>query len=104
MDSANIPPWIGALEEEDLQFIQRFVLASGSLKALAAVYGVSYPTLRTRLDRLIAKISAVDDPALLDPFRRAVQLMVAEGQLAPEQARRLLKAHKESLINPECSR
>src|SRR5262249_19886348 len=45
-----IPDWLAALEEEDWQFLRRFVLASGSLKDLAAEYGVSYPTIRARLD------------------------------------------------------
>lgn len=101
MEAKASPPWITALEEEDLQFVRRFVLASGSLKALAAEYGVSYPTLRNRLDRLIARISAVEDPALNDPFRRTIQLLLADGQIGPEQARRLLSAHKESLETRE---
>ena len=101
MEANNVPAWIGGLDEEDLHFIRRFVLASGSLKALAAEYGVSYPTLRIRLDRLIAKIVTAEDPALEDPFRRTMQLMLADGQLGAEQARRLLKAHKESLVSKE---
>lgn len=103
MEMNAVPNWVGELEEEDLQFIRRFVLASGSLKALAAEYDVSYPTLRIRLDRLIAKIAATEDPALDNPFRRAVRLMVADGQIGPEQARRLMNAHKECLNNMEKS-
>jgi hypothetical protein len=49
--------WLDFLEEEDLAFIKRFILVSGSLKDLASAYGVSYPTLRLRLDRLIQKIN-----------------------------------------------
>ena len=52
----RIPEWILQLEEEDLAFIKKFVLASGSLKEMAGVYGVSYPTVRLRLDKLIQKI------------------------------------------------
>ena len=52
------PLWWEALDEEDRQFLKRFVLSSGSLKALCDEYGVSYPTLRARLDRLIAKVKA----------------------------------------------
>ena len=43
------PDWMKALGEEDWQFLKRFLLSSGSLKALAVEYGVSYPTLRNRL-------------------------------------------------------
>ena len=49
------PPWIADLDEQDLTFVKRFLLASGSLKEVAAQYGVSYPTVRLRLDRLIQK-------------------------------------------------
>ena len=49
----NIPIWLADLEDEDAAFIKKFVLASGSLKEVAALYGVSYPTVRLRLDRLI---------------------------------------------------
>ena len=101
MEENTVPVWVAMLDAEDLQFIRRFVLASGSLKALAAEYGVSYPTLRIRLDRLIAKIAAAEDPALEDTFLRTVQLMLADGQISPEQARHLIKAHKESLAQKE---
>ncbi len=53
--------WIQRLSEEDRAFVKRFILASGSLKELAAAYGISYPTVRLRLDRLIAKIKVFED-------------------------------------------
>lgn len=52
----NIPNWILKLDDEDIVFLKQFVLASGSLKEIASVYGVTYPTVRLRLDRLIQKI------------------------------------------------
>ena len=57
----NLPPWIENLENEDLSFIKKFVLASGSLKEVAKEYGVSYPTVRLRLDKLIQKIIVADE-------------------------------------------
>ena len=42
----TLPPWMTDLEEEDWAFAKRFLLASGSLKEVAAQYGVSYPTVR----------------------------------------------------------
>lgn len=89
--------WLEALEEEDLQFLKRFVLASGSLKALGDQYEVSYPTVRARLDRLIAKIQAADDPKVTDAFQRRLQVLVADGQMAPAVARELWKAHRAAL-------
>lgn len=51
-----IPEWLMGLDDEDLAFLKRFVVASGSLKEVAAQYNVTYPTVRLRLDRLIEKI------------------------------------------------
>ena len=51
-----VPEWMRNLEEEDVVFLKKFVLASGSLKEIASQYGVTYPTVRLRLDRLIQKI------------------------------------------------
>lgn len=50
-----IPEWMVNLEEEDMAFIKKFLLASGSLKEVAKVYEVTYPTVRLRLDKLIQK-------------------------------------------------
>ena len=88
------PHWLEALDEEDLQFLKRFVLSSGSLKALCDEYGVSYPTVRARLDRLIAKVQAAEDPKVVDSFQRKLQVLVAEGKMSPTLARELWKAHR----------
>jgi hypothetical protein len=87
------------LGEEDWQFIKRFVLASGSLKELAAQYGISYPTVRLRLDRLIEKIGVLDNPKAKSAFHRKVQLMVADGRLDLATARTLIRAHEDSHAN-----
>ncbi len=89
------PAWWDVLDEEDLQFLKRFVLSSGSLKALCDEYGVSYPTLRARLDRLIAKVQAAEDPKLADSFQRKLHVLVADGKLPAALARELWKAHRE---------
>lgn len=47
---------LGQLPLEHQRFIEIFVLASGSLKEIAAQTGVSYPTVRARLDRIIADL------------------------------------------------
>ena len=51
----TVPEWMAGLEDEDVAFIKKFLLASGSLKEVAGLYGVTYPTVRLRLDRLIQK-------------------------------------------------
>lgn len=51
-------PALARLNSEDQQFALAFVLRSGSLKEMARLYGVSYPTVRNRLDELIARLGA----------------------------------------------
>ena len=57
MELDKIPQWMLALEEEDAAFLKNFLMKSGSLKDIAKLYGVSYPTVRLRLDKLIQKVS-----------------------------------------------
>ena len=90
----QVPPWLEVLDEEDQQFLKRFVLSSGSLKALCDEYEVSYPTLRARLDRLIAKVKAAEDPKAVDSFPRKLHVLVADGKMPASLARELWKAHR----------
>lgn len=50
-------PILARLPGEDQEFIVRLLEASGSLKELARAYGISYPTVRNRLDSLIDKVA-----------------------------------------------
>jgi hypothetical protein len=91
----SIPIWAQELGEDDWHFIRRFLLASGSLKDLAQQYGVSYPTIRARLDRLIEKVRILSDERPKSQFHRRLQVLVAEGKLDASLARVLLKAHED---------
>lgn len=86
--------WIHGLSDEDLAFIRRFVLASGSLKEMASTYNVSYPTIRLRLDRLIGKIELLTEDAVTSEFERALRLEVADGHLDLATMGRLLNAYQ----------
>lgn len=94
--AANIPVWFAELSDEDREFVRRFVLASGSLKDLAEKYGVSYPTIRVRLDRLIERVTAAEAAATVDPLERKVRVLVADGTIDAGVGRQLLAAHKAS--------
>ena len=54
--SYPLPP-LGLLEAGDQAFVIQFMTASGSLKEMAKLLGVSYPTVRNRLNDIIDKLS-----------------------------------------------
>lgn len=55
--SGNYPlPVLLSIPAEEQAFILQFFLTSGSLKEMASQMGISYPTVRNRLDDLIQKI------------------------------------------------
>ena len=93
-------PWLEALNEEDRSFIRRFLLVSGSLKDLAKAYGISYPTVRLRLDRLIEKIRVHEATQDLSPFERTARALYADGKVSAEALKTLLDAHRREQGEP----
>ena len=91
----TIPVWMEALEDEEAAFIRRFVLASGSLKEMAAQYGVSYPTVRLRLDRLIQKIR-LTETAEADPYVALVKRLAVDDKLDFDTAKLLLSEYRKT--------
>jgi hypothetical protein len=82
------------LEEDDLDFIVQFVLASGSLKDMAQVYGVSYPTIRGTLDRVIANLRQKLNTGGPDEMTELLAGLVERGELKPAQAKRIRDMHR----------
>ena len=88
-----LPDWMTGLEEEDVSFIKKFILASGSFKEVAAQYGVTYPTVRLRLDRLIQKIRIGEDTAA-DPYIATIKRLVVNDKLDFDTAKLLIAEYK----------
>ena len=89
----TMPVWMAELEDEDLTFIKKFLLASGSLKEMASLYGVSYPTVRLRLDRLIQKIRLTES-AEADPYVSLVKRLAVDDKLDFDTAKLLISAYR----------
>jgi hypothetical protein len=96
-EAGATPGWLDGLSDEDLMFVKRFVLASGSLKDLAASYGISYPTVRLRLDRLIQKVQLLDDQRPASRFERRLRALYADGRIDLDTLKTLLVAHEQEL-------
>ena len=90
-----VPVWMAELGDEDLAFIKKFILASGSLKEVASVYGVSYPTVRLRLDRLIQKIQ-LTETAEADPYVSLVKRLAVDDKLDFDTAKILITEYRKT--------
>lgn len=87
--------WLSDLDTEDINFIKKFILASGSLKEVANVYQVSYPTVRLRLDRLIQKIQ-MSEKAEEDTYISLIKRMAIQEKLDLDVAKTLITAYREA--------
>src|SRR4249919_2390370 len=97
MAETEMPAWLAVLDDEDRQFLKRFLLASGSLKDLATQYGISYPTVRARIDRLIADVRAVEDPRAKDDLEQKLPIQLADSAMSKIITKELLDAHRASI-------
>jgi len=95
--------WIDSLDDEDLAFLKRFLLASGTLKELARQYSISYPTVRLRLDRLIEKVKLLDRVVDAGPFERSLRTAFADGRLDTTTFRALIDAYRQETEKEEQS-
>lgn len=88
-----VPEWMMNLDDEDISFIKKFLLASGSLKEIANQYAVTYPTVRLRLDKLIQKIQISEDTAN-DPYISLIKRLAVNDKVDFETAKLLISEYK----------
>ena len=94
-------PWLAGMSEEDLGFVKRFLLASGSLKQIAQEYGISYPTVRLRLDRLIEKIKLYESHSRQSPFEQLLRSAHVDGKIDRATLADLLSAYRKEMERHE---
>ena len=82
-------PRLARLSVEDREFIELFVRSSGSLKAVAAKLGISYPTVRNRLNKVIAALE--DEQKHERDTRRNILDAIEQGKLTVDEATQLLR-------------
>ncbi len=81
---------LGNLPVEHQRFIEMFILAGGSFKEIAEQTGVSYPTVRSRLDKVIEALRS--EIAKTYRIKGSILDAVGEGKMTAEDAARLIKA------------
>ena len=69
-------------------------LKSGSLKEIAKLYGVSYPTVRLRLDKLIQKIE-LSDQKEDEPFSTFIKGLAVDSRIDLETAKIIIEKYKQ---------
>ena len=86
----HIPiPRLARLSGEDREFVELFVCSSGSLKAVSAKLGISYPTVRSRLNRVIEALG--HEAETERDARRKILDGIEQGRLTVDQAIERLK-------------
>jgi hypothetical protein len=77
-------PRLAQLSAEDQVFVAAFVRSHGSIKEMEQVFGVSYPTVKARLNRIAAALEFVElDP---QPSRAEVLERLKRGEITADQA------------------
>lgn len=83
------------LSDEQSTFLRLFVTSRGNLSEVEKRLGVSYPTVRAKLDEVIARLTATEAPSEAPaggPDRRAILDAVARGELTPAEAAGQIRA------------
>ena len=96
MPNDVMPLWFSKLENQDVEFIKKFILASGSLKEMARQYGVTYPTVRLRLDKLIQKIK-VNEDLENEPYVSLIKRMVIDEKIDYDVAKILIEEDRKNI-------
>lgn len=91
----SIPDWMSNLDDEDVVFIKKFILASGSLKEVAGQYNVTYPTVRLKLDKLIQKIQIGDETGH-EPYIALIKRLALNDKLDFDTAKVLINEYKKT--------
>jgi hypothetical protein len=90
VDGAFELPQLARLTAEDQVFVVAFVRCHGSLKEMERIFGISYPTVKSRLNRIAASLEFVEtDPA---PGRTEILARLRRGEISAELAASELEA------------
>jgi hypothetical protein len=94
IEGAFALPQLARLTMEDQIFVAAFLKSHGSIKDMEQVFGVSYPTVKARLNRIAGQLEFVDtDPAPLNP-RNDILNRLERGEITAAEAIRQIEAAK----------
>ena len=92
VEGAFAPPQLARLSLEDQVFIVAFLRSHGSIKEMEQTFGVSYPTIKARLNRIGGQLEFVEtNPS---PSRAEVLERLNQGEITADEAIRALEGLK----------
>ncbi len=88
------PPQFATLSDDQMTFVRHFLRARGNLSEVEKVLGVSYPTIRNKLDEINKTLDESEaaasrpqaDPDPANDERQAILKQVSAGQLSAVEA------------------
>lgn len=82
-------PRLARLNPEERNFVELFVIAGGSIKEMEKILGISYPTVKSKLDKVINSLNALKK----DEEQSRIEILekLENGEITSEQAIKFLK-------------
>ena len=84
------PPVLARLSAEDQVFVMAFVHAHGSIKEMERIFGISYPTVKNRLNAIAEQLQFVETVPRSNPQSATVLDSLESGEIDVEEALRRL--------------
>jgi hypothetical protein len=85
-------PQLARLDMDDQVFVTAFVRSHGSIKEMERVFGVSYPTIKSRLTRIANRLEFVETNPT--PSKAEILQRLQQGEITAEDAIREIEALK----------
>jgi hypothetical protein len=79
----ELPP-LARLSAEDQVFVMAFIRCDGSIKEMERVFGISYPTVKSRLSRIAGQFEFVKNMPM--PVQDDVLTRLANGEITVNEA------------------
>lgn len=86
---------LARLSKEQMDFVEIFIKSRGNIKEVERELGISYPTVRGRLDQVIAalgyRVEPDEPPQVRADRRKEILDALGKGEMTTEEAVKLLK-------------